>query len=121
VFSGNLGSNHFIVQVTPYSVLLLSDSELVQTVPLDLGLPVKGKNFYWQDEGCQLFLHIQRHHVHPAGVLHHGFPASAGLEWLVGGWAGFIGQFNWLWLTSTFWKTKNFKFSFSFKMSLYFT
>ena len=40
VFSGNLGSNLFIVQVTPYSVLLLCDSELVQTVPLDLGSPL---------------------------------------------------------------------------------
>ena len=38
VFSGNLGSNQFIMQVTPYSVLMLADSELVQTVPLDLGL-----------------------------------------------------------------------------------
>eukprot|EP00092_Neocalanus_flemingeri_P020040 GFUD01021700.1.p1 GENE.GFUD01021700.1~~GFUD01021700.1.p1 ORF type:complete len:1406 (+),score=514.90 GFUD01021700.1:53-4270(+) len=36
VFSGNLGSNQFIVQVTHDSVLLLKDSDLVQTVPLDL-------------------------------------------------------------------------------------
>jgi len=40
VFCGNLGSNQFIVQVTQDRVLLLKDSELVQTVPLDLGAPI---------------------------------------------------------------------------------
>ena len=40
VFSGNLGSNQYIVQVTKDSVLLLKDSDLVQTVPLDLGSPI---------------------------------------------------------------------------------
>ena len=36
VFSGNLGSNQFIVQVTQDSVLLLKDSDQVQSVPQDL-------------------------------------------------------------------------------------
>merc|ERR1719427_218227 len=40
VFCGNLGSNQFIVQVTQDRVLLLKDSELIQTVPLDLGSPI---------------------------------------------------------------------------------
>ena len=40
MFSGNLESNQFIMQVTQESVLLLKDIDLVQTVPMDLGSPI---------------------------------------------------------------------------------
>ena len=40
MFSGNLESNQFIMQVTQDSVLLLKDIDLVQTVPMDLGSPI---------------------------------------------------------------------------------
>jgi len=36
LLSGNVGNNQFIVQVTKDSVLLLKDSDLVQTLKLDL-------------------------------------------------------------------------------------
>ena len=40
MFSGNLESNQFIMQVTQDSVPLLEDIDLVQTVPIHLGSPI---------------------------------------------------------------------------------
>jgi len=40
VFAGNLGGSSHIVQVVPYNVILLKDSELVQNLPIDLGGPI---------------------------------------------------------------------------------
>lgn len=37
IFAGNLGSNRYIVQVTPISVKLLQGTELIQSIPLDVG------------------------------------------------------------------------------------
>ncbi|XP_023327813.1 cleavage and polyadenylation specificity factor subunit 1 [Eurytemora carolleeae] len=41
VFAGNIGGNGYILQVVPNAVLLLKDCDLVQTLDIDLGGPIR--------------------------------------------------------------------------------
>lgn len=40
VFTGNMGNNRYIVQVSPQGVRLLNGSEQIQHLPLELGSPI---------------------------------------------------------------------------------